>query len=151
MSQNGSNLEGRPSVIPYLCVEGVDDLIAMLVNVFDARLIGKLRRPDGGVMHAEVQIGNSVVMMGEPMGQFDPAPAWVFVTVDDCDAVYAKALAAGCTVEMEMMELPHAGERYGGVLDAHGNTWWIATQTEKVSWDEQQRRIDALVEQGLGD
>ena len=137
-------------MVPYLLVKEVDALIAFCETVFRAELRGRLTRPDGTVMHAELAIGDSVVMMGEPMGEFGPAPGGLFVTVDDCDAVYARALEAGGTVEMPIMDMHHAGERYGGVRDGCGNIWWIASDTERVSWEEQQRRIDALVEQDLG-
>ena len=140
----------RQTAVPYLLVDGVDGLIDFCREVFDAELSGRLARPEGTVMHAEVLIGDSVVMMGEPMGEFQPAPGWVFVTVDDCDAVYARALQAGGTSEMEISHMHHAGERYGGVRDPFGNVWWISSHVEDVPWDEQQRRIDALVEQELG-
>ena len=140
----------RHSVVPYLLVERVDDLIAYCRDAFEARLLGRLTRPDGSLMHAEVAIGDSLVMMGEPMGELGPAPAMLFVTVDDCEAVYERALAAGGESVMEVTHMHPAGERYGGVRDAHGNVWWISTTVEEVPWDEQQRRIQALVDQELG-
>ena len=149
MSERTSETK-RQSVVPYLMVENVDELIEFCRRVFNARLRGRLTRPDETVMHAEVTIGDSVVMMGEPMGEFGPVQAWVFVTVDDCEAVYARALEEGCESVMEITHMHHAGERYGGVRDRFGNVWWISTTVEGVPWDEQQRRILALVEQELG-
>lgn len=136
----------RQTLVPYLLVERASDLIEYCTRAFDAQLCGRLTRPDGSLMHAELRIGDSLLMVGDPMGEFDPAPGWIFITVDDCDAVYARALEAGGTVEMEMTHMQHAGEKYGGVRDPFGNVWWIATNLEDVSWDEQQRRIDALAE-----
>ena len=140
----------RTSVVPYLLVDRVDDLIDFCRSVFDAELRGRLDRPDGTVMHAEVVIGDSLVMMGEPMGELGPAPAMLFVNVETCETVYERALAAGGESLMEVTNMHPAGERYGGVRDPHGNVWWISTTVEEVPWDEQQRRIDALVDQELG-
>ena len=140
----------RRSVAPYLLVEEVAELIEFCREVFAGRLRGRLTRPDGTIMHAEIEIGDSILMMGEPMGEFGPAPAWIFVTVEDCEAVYARALEAGGESVMEVTHMHHAGERYGGVRDRWGNVWWISTTVERVPWDEQQRRIHALVDQELG-
>lgn len=144
-------MTNRPGPIPYLFVDNVDQLIAFCVDVFGAELRGRLVRPEGAVMHAEVTIDGRRVMMGEPMGEFEANPAWIFLYVDDCDATYAKALEAGGTSVMEVTYMQHAGERYGGVKDPTGNVWWIAADLdESVSWEEQQRRIDALAHQQLG-
>ena len=77
-------------------------------------------------MHAEVTIGDSIVMMGEPTGKISPVPASIFLRVDDADAVYRKALQAGGTSVSEPTDQPHTGERYGGVKDPCGNLWWPA-------------------------
>jgi len=138
-------------VTPYLLIDDVPRLIEWLGDAFDATENGRLTRPDGSLMHAEVQIGDSIVMLGEPMGEFDAMPSSLFVTVSDCDAVYALALAAGGTSAMEVMTMEHAGERYGGVLDPCGNIWWIASTVEDVGWDEQQRRIDSVAAEQFGD
>ena len=143
-------IPARPSVIPYLIVEEADHVIDFCQQVFEAELLGKLMRPDGNLMHAELAIGDSRVMLGTPMGEFEPTPGMVFVTVDDCDAAYHRTIEAGATVLMEMTTMEHAGERYGGVLDKAGNSWWIATQQEEVSWEQQQQRIDSLADQEFG-
>jgi uncharacterized glyoxalase superfamily protein PhnB len=101
----------------------------------------RLDRQDGSVMHIEVRIGDSVVMMGEPMEAFGAMTASIYLYVEDCDAVYQRALEAGGTSIMEPMDMPHAGERYGGVRDPSGNLWWIATHKEDVLPEEQARRV----------
>lgn len=131
-----------PRVIPYLLIESVDGLISFLEDVFDAKATCKLTRQDGTVMHAEARIGDAVIMMGEPIGVFGPMPGSVFVYVEDCDAVFRKAVDAGATPVLEPMDMTHAGERYGGVSDQRGIVWWIATHKEDVTPEEQQRRID---------
>lgn len=141
----------RPDVVPYLLVDRVDDLVDFARAVFHAELRGRLTRPDGTVMHVELAIGDGLLMAGEPMGEFGPTPGWLFVTVADCDRTYSRALEAGATSVMEVTDMHHAGERYGGVKDPFGNVWWISTTVDEVDWKEQQRRIDALVEQELGE
>ena len=138
------------TVTPYLLVEGARQLVDFCVAAFDGTVAGMLTRPDGSLMHAEIELGENRVMMGEPMGEFDPMPGAIFLRVEDCDAVYTQALAAGGTSIMEVTTMHHAGERYGGVRDPFGNVWWVSTKVEGVPWAEQQRRIDALAELDLG-
>ncbi len=138
------------NVVPYLLVPGVRDLIDFLEEAFGAALEGRLTRPDGTVMHAELVIGGSRVMLGEPMGEFAPMPSSIFLTVEDCDSVLERALEAGGESVMDVTTMQHAGERYGGVKDPSGNIWWVASHVEDVSWDEQQRRIDAVAAEDFG-
>ena len=77
-------------------------------------------------MHAEVAIGDSIVMMGEPTDKIGPMPASIFLRVDDANAAYHRALQAGGISVSEPTDQPHAGERYGGVKDPCGNLWWPA-------------------------
>ena len=122
-----SNPFGLHTVTPYLVVEGVVDLIRFLENVFDAKTRGEVKyRDDGGVMHAEVQLGDSVVMMGEPMDDMKVMPATLYLYVDDCDARFQAALDAGASEVMKPANHPH-GDRYGGVRDPSGNIWWVVT------------------------
>ena len=139
------------TVTPYLLVDGVPQLIEWLEDAFGATENGRLTRPDGTLMHAEMQIGDSCVMLGEPMEDFDAMPSSIFLTVGDCDAIYACAIAAGGTSAMEVMTMDHAGERYGGVFDPCGNIWWVASRIEDVGWEEQQRRIDGIAAQDFGE
>jgi uncharacterized glyoxalase superfamily protein PhnB len=132
------------SITPYLFVEGVAELVSFLARAFDAEEFYRLDRPDGSVMHAEVRIGDSIVMMGEPMDELGPMPGMLYLYVNDCDAVYRKALEAGGTSVMDPTDMYHAGERYGGVQDPAGNIWWVATHIEDVSPDEQLRRIQEI-------
>ena len=139
--------DGYQAVIPYLLVEGATELIPFLEQAFGAREMGRIPRPDGRMAHAELRIEDSVVMLGEPMGEFPSTPGMIFLYVADCDAVYARALEAGGTSVMEVTHMHHAGERYGGVQDPCGNVWWIGTHVEDLSWEEQARRAAGLAEQ----
>lgn len=136
--------DGYQNVIPYLLVEGAAELTAFLVEAFDASVRQRLERPDGSVMHVELQIGDSIVMIGEPMAEFGPMPSSIYLYVEDCDAYYQRALQAGAVSVMPPTDMPHAGERYGGVKDPSGNLWWVATHIEDVSPEEQARRVEAL-------
>ncbi|MGB0717009.1 MAG: VOC family protein, partial [Phycisphaerae bacterium] len=99
--------DNYPTVMPYLLVERVDDLIAFTTAVFDAKVHSRLTRDDGSVMHAELQVGAGVIMAGEPVGVFGAIPGSVFVYTEDCDAAYSRALEAGATPVMEPTDMPH--------------------------------------------
>lgn len=122
---------GLHTVTPYLIIENVRDVIAFLEKTLGATLRGEIRmRDDGSVQHTEVTIGDSVVMMGEPMDDFKAMPSTLYVYVDDSDAAYARALENGATSVMEPQLMPH-GDRYGGVKDTSGNIWWLVTHVGK--------------------
>jgi PhnB protein len=135
--------DGYHSVTPYLVVQGVATLLDFLNQVFDAQELHRMPRPDGTIMHAEVRIGDSVVMMGEPMGEFTPMPGSIYVYVNDADAVYKRALQAGATSLMEPADQFY-GDRSAGVKDPVGNQWWIATHKEDVAAEELAKRAAAL-------
>ena len=122
---------GLHTITPYLIVEGVATLTSFLQRVFDAELRGDPHyREDGSVKHAEVKIGDCVVMMAEPMDDTGPMPATLYLYVSDCDATYKKALAAGATSALEPADYPH-GDRYGVIKDPFGNVWLIVTHVGK--------------------
>lgn len=134
---------GYHSVTPYLIVQGVAKLIDFLKLAFEAKETERHAKPDGTIMHAEVRIGDSIVMMGEPMGEFNPMPASIYLYVDNTDAVYKRALNAGGTSMMEPADQFY-GDRNAGVKDPSGNIWWIATHQEDVPPDELAKRAEAL-------
>jgi uncharacterized glyoxalase superfamily protein PhnB len=140
--------EGYAAITPYLLVERVPELIAFLSRAFAATEVGRLTRPDGTLMHAEVEIGGSRLMLGEPMGEFRAMPGSIFLYADDVDATFARAREAGAEEVMPITEMWHAGERYGGVRDPSGNIWWVAERLETLGWEEQQARIADLAAQG---
>lgn len=132
---------GFTTVTPYLVVKDVNALIHFLEEAFDGKEIEKLYRPDGRIMHAQVKIGNAVVMMGGATDDFAPLKSMVHLYVADADACYASALVAGATPIMPP-EDQFYGDHSGGVADAEGNMWWIATHIEDVSPKEIQRRAN---------
>lgn len=135
--------DGYHTVTPYLMVENVAELLAFLTRVLEAVETARVHRPDGSIMHAEVRMGDSRVMMGEPMEGLGLAPGSIYLYVNDCDAVYQRAVDDVAVSVMEPTTMTHAGERYGGVKDPSGNVWWIATHIEDVSPEEEARRIRA--------
>jgi PhnB protein len=94
---------------------------------------------EGRIGHAEVRIGDSVVMLAEAGGEWSHTPGNLHLYVEDCDAMYDRALAAGATSVREMADQFY-GDRSGGVRDPSGNMWWITTHIEDVAPDEMERR-----------
>ena len=122
-----SNPFGLHAVTPYLVVRDVEGVISFACQVFGAELRGQPKyRDHGGIMHAEIQIEDSVIMLGEPIEDSDSMPSALYVYVADCDDTYARALGAGATSVLAPADYPH-GDRYGGVRDCSGNIWWAVT------------------------
>lgn len=134
--------EGQQSVTPYLVVKDAASLIDFLQRAFDAEVLIRHGRPDGGIMHAQVRIGSSLVMMGEPMGEQRTMPTMLHLYVEGVDEIYQRALDAGATSLMAP-EDQFYGDRSGAVIDGEGNQWWIATHIEDVSDEEMARRMAA--------
>ncbi|MGI8992383.1 MAG: VOC family protein [Bryobacteraceae bacterium] len=134
--------EGHTNVVPYIVVPGIGKLIDFLKAVFDAEETERMARPDGAIMHAQVKIGGSILMMGEPQGEFGSMPSQLYVYVRDTDDVYKRAIEAGGTSLMEPADQFY-GDRNAGVKDPFGNQWWIATHKEDVSPEELRVRAAA--------
>lgn len=132
--------KGAHTVVPYLVVDGGDDMLAFLGQAFGAEERGVFRRPDGSIMHAQLRIGNSLVELGETPDPERHSVVPLHLYVEDADRVYARALAAGATPLYEMTDMPY-GDREGGVRDRWGNHWYIATRQENVGEDEVTRRF----------
>lgn len=139
--------EGYRTVTPYLVVDGADRLIAFLKDAFGAEERFRMPTPDGKIGHAEVRIGDSVVMMGDASaGEMDPMPAMIHLYVEDVDASYRSALDAGASTVREVADQFY-GDRSGGVKDPVGNVWWLATHVEDVSPEEVARRAADMAAQ----
>ena len=130
------------TITPYLVVPEVPKLIEFLGTVFGGEVImGPMKREDGSVMHAQVQIRDMSVMMGEPMADGEGMPAMLYIYVDDCDAHYEKAIAAGATSIMPPEDQPH-GDHYCGIKDPCGNQWWIAQVLTEMDRKEIEQAYD---------
>lgn len=121
--------EGYPQVSPYLVVIDAEKTMAFLKEVFGATSLRRYDTPEGEVMHAELRIGESVVMIGEAGGEWKPAPAFLHVYVPDVDDTYNRALKAGGQGVQEPQRRGDDPDRRGGFRDPGGNTWWVATQS----------------------
>jgi len=141
--------EGYHTVTPYLVVEGVPKLIDFMKQAFGAEEIFRSAMPDGSIMHADVKIGDSHIMLGEACDQHKPMPSMIHLYVTDADVVYKQALAAGGTSVMEISDQFY-GDRSGGVKDSSGNLWWISTHKEDLSADEIAKRSKAAMKQQQG-
>ncbi len=120
---------GYSSVSPYLVVDGADGTIDFLKRVFGASELRRYPDPAGKVMHAEVRIDDTVVMIADGGGGWPPIPSHVHVYVPDVDATYRTALEAGAKSVQEPVKKDDEDKR-GGVKDAGGTTWWISTKVE---------------------
>lgn len=140
--------EGYHTVTPYLVVEGAANLIDFLKQAFAAEEILRMALPDGTISHAEVRIGDSIVMMAEAQGEYPPMPTMLHLYVEDMDTVYQRALQAGATSVREP-ENQFYGDRTGGVQDSSGNQWFITTHIEDVSPEEMAKRAAQRVEQSV--
>jgi PhnB protein len=107
-----------------------------------------MRRPDGKIGHAEVTIGDSVVMFSDRAANAKPTSASLYVYVKDADATYARGLEAGGTSFAEPATQFY-GDRHGAVVDPTGNLWWIATHVEDVSPEEMMRRAQEAMKHGV--
>ena len=131
--------KGYHAITPYLCVQGADTLFDFVKRAFAATEREMMKRPDGTIGHAEVQIGDSIVMISEAQGEHKPMPSALYLYVTDTDATYRRALQAGATSVMEPADQFY-GDRNAGVQDPVGNKWWIATHVEDVPPAEMARR-----------
>ena len=136
-----------PRVTPYLCVDGAAAAIDFMVEVFDATERMRIAAPDGKIGHAEVAIGDSIIMVSDEYPEMDVigpktiggTAVTLSVYVEDADATYAKAVAAGATAERPV-ETHFYGDRGGQFIDPFGHRWNVSTHVEDVAPDELARR-----------
>ena len=116
---------GYQQVMPYFIVQNATAFIGFMQKVFDAEEKYRTMRDESLIMHAEVRIGDSVIMLADKTEQFEVCTAGLFVYVDNADEVYGKALAEGATSLMEPSDQSYG--RSCGVKDPFGNTWWLTS------------------------
>lgn len=119
---------GYSTVSPYLIAEGAQQVVDFLKKGFGATELRRYDMPDGSIMHAEVMLDDSVIMIGDAGGEWLPIQAAVHVYVEDVDRTYRSALAAGGVSVEEPRQRDGDPDRRAGVRDPGGNIWWIATQ-----------------------
>ena len=119
---------GYSTVSPYLVTLGAAQVIEFLKRAFGATELRRFDMPDDTIIHAEVRIDDSVIMIADGGGEWPPFPSWLHVYVENVDDTYRRALEAGGTSAQEPEQKDGDPDRRGGVKDPGGNTWWIATQ-----------------------
>ncbi len=133
--------DGYHSITPYLMIKDSPAFIEFLKKAFNAEEIHRSAGPDGKIMHAEIKIGDSMLMLSEANEMYPAEPCKFYLYVKDTDATYKQALAAGATSTMEPADQFY-GDRNAGVKDAFGITWWIGTHVEDVSPEEMEKRME---------
>jgi PhnB protein len=144
--------EGYHTVTPYLAVDDATEAIEYYTKAFGAKERVRMEAPDGKVGHAELEIGDSLVMLSDPFpqastktpGELGGTTVSVFMYVEDVDAVVKQAVDAGATVTMEVAD-QFWGDRFGSVRDPFGHLWSIATHVEDVPPEEMAERAKAAM------
>jgi uncharacterized glyoxalase superfamily protein PhnB len=143
--------EGFHTVTPHLVIQGADKAIEFYKKAFGAEELFRMPGMDGkGVGHAELQIGNSRIMIGDECPQMNAhspvtlkgTPVTIHLYVEDCDKVFKQATAAGAQVTMPLTDM-FWGDRYGKVKDPFGHHWSVATHKEDVTPEECAKRAAA--------
>jgi PhnB protein len=135
--------EGYHALTPYLAVDDAARAIEYYKEAFGAVERGRMAAPDGKISHAELEIGDSLIMLSDPFPQSSTRPpselsgtsASVFMYVEDVDAVVKRAVDAGASITMEVAD-QFWGDRFGAVTDPFGHVWSIATHIEDLTPDE---------------
>ena len=141
--------EGYHTITPHLIVRDAARAIEFYKQAFGAKDRGVMKGPDGKVMHAELQIGDSIVMLADEMPEFGSrspqsiggSPAGLHIYTDNVDAAFDRAVKAGAQVEMPVME-QFWGDRYGKLKDPFGHSWSVATHVKDLSVEEMKRGMD---------
>jgi uncharacterized glyoxalase superfamily protein PhnB len=123
---------GKSTVTPYVVVKGADRFLEFVERTFEVRTSGRVPNQDGTVGHAEVTVGQSVLMTFDAAADWPDTPSFLSVYVDDVDRTFARALEAGATVVTDLMYSRITGDRGGRVKDPVGNIWWLQTHKEDV-------------------
>jgi uncharacterized glyoxalase superfamily protein PhnB len=146
--------EGHHTVTPQLALDDATKAIAWYTKALGATEVSRAVGPDGKILHAEIRIGDSPIMLNDAMGAKGPkafggSPAALWLYVKDCDALYNQAKAAGAKVAdgpMGKMQDQFWGDRCGSIIDPEGYTWTIATHKEDLTPDEMQKRQNEWME-----
>jgi uncharacterized glyoxalase superfamily protein PhnB len=133
--------DGYHTVTPYLTVRGAEKVIEFLKQAFGGESKETIKRPDGSVMHAQVKIGDSLVMIADESEMAKATPTTLYLYVPNVDAIYQRAVKAGGKSIMEPTDMFY-GDRSGGVKDPSDNSWFLATHKEDVAPQELQKRAE---------
>ena len=137
--------DGYHTVTPFLLVKEAEKVIEFLKRAFGAVESSRHTMPDGSIMHAELRIGDSNVMLAEANEKWPAMPSMLYLYMQDVDSVYKKAVQAGGKSLREPTN-EFYGDRSAGVIDPSGNQWWIATHVEDVPEEEMKRRQEEMAQ-----
>lgn len=143
--------EGYNSVIPYLTIRGAADAIEYYKKVFGAKEVLRLVAPDGNIAHAEIRIGDSMIMVSEECGRnyfvspekMQGVSVGIHLYVGDVDSVFSKAVESGGTVIDEVKDQFY-GDRMGTLRDPYGHIWFVATNVESLTQEEVRKRAEKI-------
>jgi PhnB protein len=135
---------GHHTVTPYLVVEGAERLMTFIIDVLDGTETVRMQGPDGRIAHAEIRVGDSVMMLADAPEPADVTPSMLHLYVPDSDATYARAMEAGA-ISLREPRTEFYGDRMSGVRDSTGVKWYFATHVEDVSDEEMARRAERAV------
>lgn len=143
--------EGYHSVTPYLFVKNAAQAITFYKQAFDAKELVRCAQPDGKIMHAELMIGDSRIMLADECPEmhahgpdkFGGSPMSLHLYVNDVDHTVKQAVAAGAKIAREIADQFY-GDRSGGITDPFGHSWYVSTHIEDVSEDEIKKRMAAF-------
>jgi PhnB protein len=135
--------DGYGTVTPWLISEDSAALIRFLEAAFDAEEVAgsRMHNPDGSIVHVEVRIGSSIVMLFDSYEGWPETPGFFRLYLEDADATYQQALSAGATSVTEVTEL-FWGDRVGRVRDPLGNIWWLQSHATDVPMEQMRKRMD---------
>ncbi len=136
--------KGHHTVTPVLVCKGAAKVIQFLEGAFDATVVGRMDAPGGKVAHAEVKIGDSLVMLGDEMGPHPAVAIDLYLYFPDVDTIYKKAVAAGGT-SVTPPTNQFWGDRMAVVTDPSGNRWSIATHVEDLTDEQITRRMEEMM------
>lgn len=131
------------SLTPYIVAPNCAEAIEFYKRVFGATERMRMPMPDGSIGHAELQVGDSILMLASGGEEWPATSSLTCLYVEDCDAVFQRAVEAGATV-LEPLSDKFYGDRAGSVLDPFGQRWSIMTHKEDLSPEEMQRRMEAM-------
>ncbi len=142
--------DGYHTATPYLVVKGAAKAIDFYKEAFGAKELMRMETPNGMIAHAEIQIGDSRIMLSDEVPQMgfvgpqslNGSPVGLMLYVEDCDRVFNRAVAAGGSVQFPMQDKFY-GDRSGSIKDPFGHQWTVATHVEDVAQDELRRRAQA--------
>jgi uncharacterized glyoxalase superfamily protein PhnB len=134
--------DGFHTLTPYLVLNDAAKVITFLKKAFNAQLVYSHNGPNGKIGHAQLKVGDSMLMLADASPEHPAQPCSLYLYVDNCDAWYEGAIKAGATSIMKPMDMFY-GDRNAGVKDASGMQWWMATHVEDVSAEEVGKRAEA--------